>query len=165
MCNLGGVYSGGFDGRCVSEDEGDVDVCTSIELDGDGSAGGVITIQRDRDYTDHWDVVARLRTRGRSDEAIRDLIRRRTLSIVSDPTNNGVAELKCGLSPGEHLTGSEIFDLRAIRHRRRFPDGRPADLVDVVFRTRAAAEAEKQPLLDLGIGVLYDEDGRRKRMG
>lgn len=68
-----------------------------------------------------------------------------------EPT--GIVEYTSVAGPGQHLAGWEIHRLAALVQAGRMGNGKPVHEVRVVFLDRAAAEAEKRPLLDLGIRV------------
>jgi hypothetical protein len=71
-----------------------------------------------------------------------------------------LVEFACYLEPDEHIQGWEIYDLKALIQARCFSDGRPVDIVRIVFFNREMAEREKRPLLDIGAQVWhYDSLG------
>jgi len=80
------------------------------------------------------------------------------LEVVGYLPDERLVELSAYVPDGAHVRGWEIFNVLALVAEGRLDDGRPVDLVRVVFFDRAMAEAEKRPLLDIGARVYYQGD-------
>ena len=81
----------------------------------------------------------------------------RLVPVGRDASTN-LVEYSCALRRGEHLRGFEIYYLRSLVQDKRMQDGTPVSAVRVVFAEQRMAEEEKQPLLDNGIEVFYEDD-------
>jgi hypothetical protein len=67
-------------------------------------------------------------------------------------------EMSYARPAGEHIRGWEIQRLIAMLDEQALPDGRPVEVVRVVFMDEAAAQIEKRALLEYGIKVFYMND-------
>lgn len=74
-------------------------------------------------------------------------------------------ELTCVTPDNGHLAPRELYFLRSIVQARSL-DGQPVESVLVSFPTRALAQREARPLLDVGVRVLFlDGRGRAVELG
>ena len=81
----------------------------------------------------------------------------RAMQTVGYHPQEQCLELACGIQPGKHVNGWEIFDLWSALAEGKLPDGRSLRAAHVVFLERTVAEQEKRPLLDVGARVFYQD--------
>lgn|GEM_PF-5181624 len=75
------------------------------------------------------------------------------------------AEYSCALARGDSIPGWEIYELWDLLQEGKLADGRPLDIVRLVFLEAWAARQEKRPLLDIGCRVFhYEEDGELREL-
>jgi hypothetical protein len=80
------------------------------------------------------------------------------LEAVGYLPDTKTVEMSYARPAGEHIRGWEIQRLIAILDDEALPDGRPVEVVRVVFMDEAAAQVEKRALLEYGIQVFYMND-------
>ncbi|HKD09617.1 MAG TPA: hypothetical protein VKB79_27170 [Bryobacteraceae bacterium] len=77
------------------------------------------------------------------------------LSLVGYADAEREVELSCALRPPARVQGYEVFDLFGLLQAGVLQDGRPVRGVRVVFAYEDMARAERRPLLDVGVSVLF----------